>query len=376
MNINEDMKKQLMAMAGMTDPAEFESFLKNIEPATREVIAASSNGKSGRESPFSLHFIKMMDALEKHDLAGFEACADLRAQIAHAHSVIDAVDEYRDVHNMLRTKTRTEKSDREREDTSKAFRDRGNKFYAKKEFAKAVDSYTLSILEGPLDLDLGFGRDVALGLGNRSAVFFELKEYEKCLDDISAAILFGYPGDLKYKVLDRRARCFSALGYVEDAAKAFQECLGSLKVSNLKPDKAKTFDKAVNDALNDLKSKPGGGGKGSYIEPESREVACPFKIWEPHPSFPHVTDGLDIVHGEGVGRYIVATRDIQAGEAIVIEEPIASHLSPYKMRTNCSHCFRICGTSALPSPRLRKARFCCLRCLRQAMVSWDELLIW
>ena len=38
------------------------------------------------------------------------------------------------------------------------------------------------------------------------------------------------------------------------------------------------------------------------------------------------------------------------GEAINEEEAIAAHLSPYKMRTNCVHCFRKTGSSVYPSP--------------------------
>ena len=50
-------------------------------------------------------------------------------------------------------------------------------------------------------------------------------------------------------------------------------------------------------------------------------------------------------------------RSIEAGEAIVVEDPIAAHLSPYKMPLNCQHCFRMLGDTVLPSPVLRKARW-------------------
>ena len=38
------------------------------------------------------------------------------------------------------------------------------------------------------------------------------------------------------------------------------------------------------------------------------------------------------------------------GDAINIEEAIAAHLSPYKMKSNCVHCFRKTGASVFPSP--------------------------
>ena len=113
---------------------------------------------------------------------------------------------------------------------------------------------------------------------------------------------------------------------------------------------------------------------------------CPFKIWEKNCAFPVLADALEITYDDRVGRHVKATRNIMAGrvhkfttfifkkmvnnscmikvsltelfsipfctqgEAINEEEAIAAHLSPYKMRTNCVHCFRKTGSSVYPSP--------------------------
>ena len=50
--------------------------------------------------------------------------------------------------------------------------------------------------------------------GNRSVVLFNLCEYENCLSDISAALHFGYPENLQYKIYERQGKCQQALGYV------------------------------------------------------------------------------------------------------------------------------------------------------------------
>ena len=49
---------------------------------------------------------------------------------------------------------------------------------------------------------------------NRSVVLLRLNEYEKCLSDISAALHFGYPDNLQYKLYERRGACHQALGCV------------------------------------------------------------------------------------------------------------------------------------------------------------------
>ena len=109
---------------------------------------------------------------------------------------------------------------------------------------------------------------------------------------------------------------------------------------------------------------------------------CPFKIWDRNTAFPPLADALEITYDDQVGRHVKATRNIKAGrlyflqknsnhlnmlsrqyqniliqclmfisgETINIEEAIAAHLSPYKMKTNCIHCFRKTGSSVFPSP--------------------------
>ena len=48
--------------------------------------------------------------------------------------------------------------------------------------------------------------------GNRSVVLFNQSDYENCLSDISAALHFGYPENLKYKIYERQGKCHQALG--------------------------------------------------------------------------------------------------------------------------------------------------------------------
>ena len=48
--------------------------------------------------------------------------------------------------------------------------------------------------------------------GNRSVVLYNMSEYENCLSDIRAALHFGYPENLQYKVYERQGRGHQALG--------------------------------------------------------------------------------------------------------------------------------------------------------------------
>ena len=83
---------------------------------------------------------------------------------------------------------------------------------------------------------------------------------------------------------------------------------------------------------------------------------CPFEIRDRNSAFPPLSDALEIDFTEDSGRFVVATRDIRAGEPLVIEEPVSAHLSPCFMVSNCSHCLRRNGNSVVPSPLIPKTR--------------------
>lgn len=45
-----------------------------------------------------------------------------------------------------------------------------------------------------------------MALANRSAALFSLKAYNLALDDIRLALESGYPEELRFKLLERRAK--------------------------------------------------------------------------------------------------------------------------------------------------------------------------
>ena len=355
MELNADMKKQLMAMAGISDPSEFDNLVRRIVPAASSALSKEDQKfKSQQKSPFHIHFIKLIASIEQDGLDEFDKL-DFDSQLQR---VFDLVDKDRELNELFAGKP---DQVTDRIEKSKIFRDRGNKLYAKREFAEAIREYGEAILMA------GQGREAALALGNRSAVFYEVKDFSRCLDDIEAAMdIFSYPVELGYKLLDRKGRCLAALGDSTGASEAFTQAMTDLKCSNLKENKKIEFEEGIKAALESLPS--------NSTPFSSKDFECPFKIWDRHSNFPPLSDCLDIVYNDRVGRHVTATRAIRAGEALTIEVPIAAHLSPYKMTENCSNCFRKVGQGVLPSPLLpRRVRFCRLNCLKSAMDSYHPV---
>ncbi|KAG5878177.1 hypothetical protein JTB14_029352 [Gonioctena quinquepunctata] len=75
--------------------------------------------------------------------------------------------------------------------------------------------YNAGILKCPLDTDEG-RKVMAVLTANRSAVLFELQDYEKVIQDIATIEkMETYPANLRYKLTYRRAKCFEALSQFE-----------------------------------------------------------------------------------------------------------------------------------------------------------------
>ena len=49
-----------------------------------------------------------------------------------------------------------------------------------------------------------------------------------------------------------------------------------------------------------------------------------FQLQDPHPLLPAASSAIKIKYDAGVGRHVVATRDISPGEVIFVERPIVS----------------------------------------------------
>jgi len=103
----------------------------------------------------------------------------------------------------------------------------------------------------------------------------------------------------------------------------------------LKENKRESIEKNIKEAissLNDANLK----SNGANLTKDD----CPFSLRDPNPRFPPLSSSLDVVFEENRGRFVTANMDIEAGQVIVIEDPIVAGLSPSASNTSCHHCFR------------------------------------
>jgi tetratricopeptide (TPR) repeat protein len=112
--------------------------------------------------------------------------------------------------------------------TSIKHRNDGNKLFQKKNNNEALFCYNASVAYAPSNSE-----ELSLAIANRSAVLFELGEYEKCNSDISMAISCGYPEKSLYKLYLRKGKCMKRQGNYADAKFALRKAAETLKVADL-----------------------------------------------------------------------------------------------------------------------------------------------
>ena len=240
----------------------------------------------------------------------------------------------------------------------------GNQAFQKKKDQEAVNLYSEAVFSSGVATDDG-KKDCSLALANRSAVWIKLKKYEECLDDINAAIYFKYPQNMLYKLVDRKAKCQAALGQVDDAKTSYNRVILLLKQSNIEVDKQEVWKKDIASELEKLKA--------AKNKPEEKKDPNLF-LKSVNKTIPQFSDAVELAYNPLVGRHGTATRDIEAGEVVMVDTSLSTHLTCGTRLTNCTHCMKTINmTTGKPSPLIVTARFCCMDCLLLAMESYHPV---
>ncbi|XP_071100414.1 uncharacterized protein [Haliotis cracherodii] len=288
-------------------------------------------------------------------LNSFQKCKTDEERVACLYNI-------EDVHEVLNVKeTYKAKS----EDEAKDLRIQGNLAFQKKDYDAALKLYSECIINAPSK----GSTELALALGNRSAVMYHLHNYVLCLQDIRQAFKHSYPDHLQYKLYERRGKACYSLRLKEEAICAFNDSLNVLdktqldqkKVATLKSDLMKQLEKCN-------KIIPGGKIKNAR-DYNHNHIDIPVLQEGRSPHIPCMMKSLVMKSSDGQGRGLFATRDIEVGEVLIVEKPFASiTLKDYNL-THCHHC---CNKVYCPLPcdTCSGVVFCSEECLDTAMKSY------
>lgn len=174
------------------------------------------------------------------------------------------------------------------------FRNVGNEEYQEGKFLNAIHSYNESLCDAITENEL------ALAYGNRSAVYFELKLYKECIENIQLAVKHNYPKIKLPRLMERKEKC-----------KNFLDKFG---------------DVAPNQNAKDF-----------------------FKLSHPpHPKIPFIVDCIEVRVDEKYGRGLYATKDLDHGDIIAIETPIMNILYDVARYDHCCNCLKVNNFNLIP----------------------------
>eukprot|EP00095_Tigriopus_kingsejongensis_P007491 maker-scaffold580_size130538-snap-gene-0.31 protein:Tk07491 transcript:maker-scaffold580_size130538-snap-gene-0.31-mRNA-1 annotation:"set and mynd domain-containing protein 4-like" len=273
---------------------------------------------------------------------------------------------------------------------SQRLRNLGNQVYQKNRLSEALEYYTQSIsaaphppppnsflLHGTEAEDTFSHEELALGYANRSAVLFQMKEYDLCIRDITRAFDNSYPNNLMYKLFERKARCSKALKDFPRALESMKSAEMWMKHSTLSETKNSSFKKEITKQVEFLEDKVGQMKIQDFTETaENRKnIITPVKVLEP-PKFPGEENAelpgarkeIQLVYTEDKGRHLIATEDISPGEILMVENPYSSILLPEFYSTHCQTCFHR-TIAPIPCWCCATVRFCCDECRSEA---WER----
>ena len=209
---------------------------------------------------------------------------------------------------------------------------------------------------------------MATAYANRSASNFYLGHFKACLEDIDISLLCGYSKDSEHKLYERQGKCYVKLGCYQKALLSYEKASQSLEYcsDSAKKEKLKDlFEKELETCQNNTQVEITETNiKGNIFHGEIPV----FKSEDRNNIFLSCTIAVCMRESSEMGRGLVATRDIDVGEILIVEKPYSSVLLSNMEKIYCHHC---CSRVVCPLPccRCRHVVYCSMGCQRE---SWDS----
>ena len=201
-----------------------------------------------------------------------------------------------------------------------------------------LELYSKSISFAPND-----SNELALGYGNRSALLFHLKEYEKCLSDLNEALSLPLSNLQKLKYMVRKLDCLITLQKPE--CQSFCEQLKPLL------EQGEDIDAKIRNKFK------GNVGMENII---------------PHAEIPLFSNKVDIAYDSKYGIHVKAARDIKPGE-ILCEQDIYVIFPQFGFTyIYCSNCYKFTMNS-IPCKNCAQAVYCSIECKNKSWKQYHDI---
>lgn len=216
---------------------------------------------------------------------------------------------------------------------SSEFRREGNDLFKIKRFYDALCKYNSSIKLAPVLSSQSTDdteNDLALAYANRSAVFYHLNEFVLCLNDIEAAITFGYPCKLKSKLIERKLNCLFKLENFAQMSEYLR-----IEKKSLDPSISKMFENKLSNITNSADKTDLDLNEANFFKSYGN---INFELGSASSTIPNASSSITIDYSIQKGLHLKANRDIKVGDLLVYEKPFASVLLGENIEKNCYEC--------------------------------------
>ena len=254
---------------------------------------------------------------------------------------------------------------------AKTKRAEGNEAFQKKQYKRAMMLYTVSAVKCPHTKN-NPDETLAYSVANRSACFYHLGDIQSCLKDIGLALSSGYPEQLVYKLHERKAKCFILLQQFDQAKAALNVAKKSFEANKSKLDnkKQEQTKKTLREIQECISNKTGLKGENIVLE-DTSGPPVPKLTGGTNKKMRNLSHQVKLQYKEGVGRHVVASKNVKAGDILAVENPWAAVLYSDKLGTHCDHCLVKLRT-AVPCPGCAGVAWCSEACRDLALASYHQ----
>ena len=250
-------------------------------------------------------------------------------------------------------------------EVSEETRYQGNKLFMKREHDENDHEIIFRLYNQSICLAPDGSEALAYAYGNRSALLLHMKMYESSVQDIDRAIKITRSNNFKVKLLCRKVECLAFLDLLE-AGRTLQQAKDALD-SGVLANGREILNKLISKTESFLKTiiqNPIVISKDNY----KKEMVMSLNEKEKE----NVYKTVMIKHNEKYGKHLVASRDIQVGEIIIVEKFYVECLNPNKTFTCCDYCLSVCW-SGIPCNDCAWAMFCTEECKTKALETYHDI---
>lgn len=216
---------------------------------------------------------------------------------------------------------------------------------------KILELYSKSIA-----LAVPGSEEISFTYANRSTLLMKLNRPKEVLQDIEKALQSKYPKRFRPRLLTRRAECYTKL-----ALEAFTDGKNWLKAIPPSDDDKKGLVKL-------LKAYPLVKEESNVVDEEDTVP----KLRQSNRKYSSAADAINIQHSKTFGRHMIATRNIEMGEVLVVESPYVKLVAKEKAYLHCAYCLKL-AFSTIPCDYCINTIYCSDECKNIAWRKHHEM---